>query len=208
MHDSSIAGPLIVLGLLFFLGLLAIAAIGYFLLRGLRNSGGAQGSGTAGGIAAGLGGCAIAAALGCLGLLTLIAFLVITALVFSARAVDHMADRLPKRISISRSDTPPPPLPAEFDAERRARLYFTIEGDYGDLMRVEGLVSRYVDDDVSVEFQSDRTAAGEPLTRIVVTVEADARDIDEFERELREHLEGLDLGQGVVIEFEGKEGDF
>lgn len=208
MHDSSFAVPLIVLGLLFFFGLIGIAVLGYFLLRGLRSSGSTQGSGAAGGIAAGLGGCAIAAALGCLGVLTLIAFLVIAAVIFSASAVDHIAERMPDRIRISRSEAPPPPLPAEFDAERRARLYFTIEGDYDDLLRVEGLVRRYVDDDVTVEFQSDRDAAGAALTRIVVTVEADAHDIDELERELREHLEGFDLGQGVLIEFEGKEGDF
>lgn len=209
-HGSGPLLPLLVLGFLFLLALAVLGTLAWLAVRAARSSGTNPGSG----VAAGLGGCGLAAVLGCLGLCTLIAFLVAAALFFSARVVDRATDFIPSRVEI-RSTQPVGPdmpgmpgLPSAPGEERQARLVFTIEGDFHDLPRFEGLIREISDGEVNLIERKDIDTPLGRRQRIVFSVPVDRRELRDLEREIRERLPRFRIEEGVVIEFEGPEQDF
>jgi len=206
-HGSGPLLPLLVLGFLFLLALAALGGLAWLAMRAAKSAGNGPGAG----VAAGLGGCGLAAVLGCLGLCTLIAFLVAAALFFSARVVDRATDFIPSRVEI-RSAQPPAPdrpgVPGLPPSPGEARLVFTIEGDFHDVPRFEGLIREISDGEVSLVERTDIETPDGPRQRIVFSVPVDRHELREIEREIRKRLPNFRIEEGVVIEFEGPEQDF
>jgi hypothetical protein len=183
----------LVLGGLFLLALLVLGALAFAAIKILgRREGGET--------LAGVTGCAIAGALGCLGICVLIAFGLIAAFLFAAGVADRAIDRLPHgRWRVEQHETIPPS--SRWSSE--ARLVFRAEGEHVDFHPLLALVREVVGEDVLTSTTLERDVGGTPVTEISIAITANGDVLERIDDELERRTAGFRLPDGTEVEYLG-----
>jgi hypothetical protein len=189
MHPFSNREILFVLGGLFLLAVVALGGLVYLAVRFLRR----EEQSSAG---VGFGGCALAAAFGCLGTCALVAIGVLVVVVIGTRLFHFVAERVPgTHWRIERVESTP--------QSESAELTFRARGAHVDFEPVLAIV-REVAGEVSRTTLSTREGSGGTASsELRVTIGASGAELLRIESEIQARTAGLRLPDGSEIEYLG-----
>ncbi len=203
--------PVIVLVALFVTALVAIGVVVYLALKLLNRKPG-DGSSS-------FSGCAIAAVIGCLGMLALgaaaVLFVGLIAYRASARgfSITHR-QRNAQGAEEVRIEPIEPTGPTAQDransiesARHRIHFVFHVRGADADTSELESFVRGATGSQPSTTRGIARDAKGETYTRIELSVQLDDARVDAADLDVRSAVERSDAGQNGSIEYEGIERD-